>query len=144
MEDMLMDSTQLAVIDYLGPVTGALLFVAVTTLGKEPTRPSPNVITLAGTSGVCLSGRFWLKELIYPVIGTAIAFRGLRSYRLIGVGWLMHAGWDLAHLLWGNPIWPFMPSSAFGCMIFDSMIALWFLAGAPSFLKRPHAAMRAM
>jgi hypothetical protein len=36
-----------------------------------------------------------------------------------------------------------MPSSAFGCMIFDSMIAPWFLAGAPSFLKRPHAAMRA-
>ena len=27
--------------------------------------------------------------------------------------------------------------------IFDSMIAPWFLAGAPSFLKRPHAAMRA-
>ena len=26
---------------------------------------------------------------------------------------------------------------------FDSMIAPWFLAGAPSFLKRPHAAMRA-
>jgi hypothetical protein len=36
-----------------------------------------------------------------------------------------------------------MPSSAFGCMIFDSMIAPWFLAGAPSFLKRPYAAMRA-
>ena len=51
--------------------------------------------------------------------------------------------WDIAHHLWGNPIWPFMPSSAFGCMIFDSMIAPWFLVGAPSFLKRPHAAMRA-
>jgi hypothetical protein len=23
-----------------------------------------------------------------------------------------------------------MPTSAFGCMIFDSMIAVWFLAGA--------------
>jgi hypothetical protein len=55
---------------------------------------------------------------------------------------LIHAGWDIAHHLWGNPIWPFMPSSAFGCMIFDGMIAPWFLAGAPSFLKRPHAAMR--
>jgi hypothetical protein len=28
-------------------------------------------------------------------------------------------------------------------MIFDGMIAVWFLAGAPSFLKRPHAVMRA-
>jgi hypothetical protein len=36
-----------------------------------------------------------------------------------------------------------MPSSAFGCMIFDSMFALWFLAGAPSFLRHPPAAMRA-
>ena len=63
--------------------------------------------------------------------------------RAIGVGWLIHAGWDIAHHLWGNPIWPFMPTSAFGCMIFDGMIAVWFLAGAPSFLKRPHVAMRA-
>jgi len=30
----------------------------------------------------------------------------------------------------GNPIWPFMPTSSWGCMIFDSLIALWFLAGA--------------
>jgi len=44
----------------------------------------------------------------------------------------MHAAWDLAHHLWGNPIWPFMPTSSWGCMIFDSLIALWFLAGAPS------------
>jgi hypothetical protein len=36
-----------------------------------------------------------------------------------------------------------MPSSAFGCLIFDRMIAPWFLVGAPSFLKRPHASMRA-
>jgi Family of unknown function (DUF6010) len=44
----------------------------------------------------------------------------------------MHAAWDLAHHLWGNPIWPFMPTSSWGCMIFDSLIALWFFAGAPS------------
>jgi hypothetical protein len=36
-----------------------------------------------------------------------------------------------------------MPSSAFVCMIFDNLIAPWFLAGAPSFLRRPHAAMGA-
>jgi hypothetical protein len=36
-----------------------------------------------------------------------------------------------------------MPSSAFGCMIFDTMIAPWFLAGAPSFLKRPLGTTRA-
>jgi hypothetical protein len=28
-------------------------------------------------------------------------------------------------------------------MVFDSMIAPWFLAGAPPFLRRPHDTMRA-
>jgi hypothetical protein len=27
-----------------------------------------------------------------------------------------------------------MPTSSFGCMIFDAIIALWFLAGAPSMI----------
>ena len=89
-----------------------------------------------------LSGGFGLWELIYQVIGTVIGFRALQSYRWIAVGWLIHACWDIVHHLWGNPIWPFMPTSAFGGMIFDSMIAVRFLAGAPSFLKRPHVAMR--
>jgi hypothetical protein len=44
----------------------------------------------------------------------------------------MHAGWDVVHHLWGNPIWPFMPTSSFGCMVFDTLIAIWFLAGAPT------------
>jgi hypothetical protein len=44
----------------------------------------------------------------------------------------MHAVWDILHHLWGNPIWPFMATSSFGCMIFDALIACWFVAGAPS------------
>ena len=138
-----MHPAQLAAIDYFGPALGALVFVAVMSLVAEPTRRTLNAIILAGASGVYLSGGFGLWELTYPVIGAAIAFRGLRSYGSIGVGWLIHAGRDIAHHLWGNPIWPFMPSSAFGCMIFDSLIASWFLAGAPAFLRRPHAAIRA-
>jgi hypothetical protein len=105
--------------------------------------PHPQRDHLCRRERCVLEGGFGLWELTYPVIGAAIAFRGLRSYRWIGVGWLIHAGWDIAHHVWGNPIWPSMPSSAFGCMIFDSLIATWFLAGAPSFLKRSHAAMRA-
>ena len=38
--------------------------------------------------------------------------------------------------LWGSPIWPFMPTSSFGCMIFDTLIAIWFLAGAPALTAR--------
>src|SRR6267142_3055750 len=132
MEDMFMHPVPLAAIDYIGPALGALLFVAVMSLVAEPTRRTLNAIILAGASGVYLSGGFGPWELAYPVFAVPIAFRGLRTYRFIGVGWVIHACWDIAHHLWGNPIWPFMPSSAFGCMIFDTMIAPWFLAGAPS------------
>ena len=131
------------VIDYAGPAIGAALFVVAMSFVKEPTRRSFNAIFVAGASGVYLSGGFGVWELLYPAIVTPFVFLGLRSYRWIGVAWLMHACWDIVHHFWGNPIWPFMPSSAFGCMIFDTMIASWFLAGAPSFLKRRVGATQA-
>ena len=138
-----MHTVPLTVMDYVGPAVGALVFVGLMSLVPEPRRRTLNAVILAGASGVYLSGGFGPWELIYPIIGVSIAFSGLRSYSWIGVGWLIHAGWDIVHHVWGNPIWPFMPSSAFGCMMFDSLIAPWFVAGAPSFLRRPHAAMRA-
>jgi hypothetical protein len=143
MEDMAMQTTPLAVMDYAGPAMGAIVFVTLMSLVAEPTRRTLNAIILAGASGVYLSGGLGPWEVIYPVIATPIAFAGLRSYTFIAIGWLMHSCWDIAHHLWGNPIWPFMPNSAFGCMLFDAMIAAWFLAGAPSLLKRPHALMNA-
>lgn len=135
-----MHTVPLGVMDYIGPALGAIVFVGVMSCVAEPTRRTLNAVILAGASGVYLSGGFGPWELIYPVIATPIVFFALRSYRLIGIAWLMHACWDFAHHLWGNPIWPFMPSSAFGCLIFDSMIAPWFLAGAPSFVKGLRAA----
>ena len=98
--------------------------------------------------GVYLSGGFGAWELLYPVMATPVTFRALRSYRYIGIAWLMHATWDLPHHLWGNPIWPFMRNSSFGCFVFDSLIAVWFLAGAPHLVtrraaRRPGAAVEA-
>ena len=46
----------------------------------------------------------------------------------------MHSGWDAIHHLYANPIWPFMPTSSFDCMVFDALIALRFFGGAPSAL----------
>ena len=130
----------LFLMDWVGPAVGAVAFVLAMSMVREPARRRCNAVFVAGASGVYLSGGFGLWELVYPVIGTAIGFRALRSYRWTAIGWVIHACWDLAHHLWGNPIWPFMPSSAFGCMIFDTVIALWFLAGAPSSVRPPHAA----
>jgi Family of unknown function (DUF6010) len=121
--------------DYLGPAVGAIVFVVIMSLVKEPSRRNYNAILVAGASGVYLSGGLGVWELLYAAVaGGGVAFLGLRSHRFIGLAWLMHAGWDLVHHFYGNPIWPFMPTSSFGCMIFDSLIAIWFLVGAPSVL----------
>lgn len=128
------DAPPVHLADYVGPALAGLAFVALMSFVKEPTRRNFNAIFVAGASGVYLSGGLGLWELLYPAAGAAVAYLGLRSYRYIGIAWLMHAGWDLVHHLYGDPIWPFMPTSSFGCLIFDSVIGIWFLAGAPSLL----------
>lgn len=127
-------SPPLVVMDYVGPSIGAAIFVLMMSFVTEPARRSFNAIFVAGASGVYLSGGFGPWELLYPAITAPVVYIGLRSYRFIGLAWLMHSCWDLVHHVWGNPIWPFMPTSSFGCMIFDALIAAWFIAGAPSIL----------
>src|SRR5215469_10581270 len=129
-------SHPLAVLDFLGPAMGALAFVLLMSRVPEPTRRTFNAILVAGASGAYLNGGFGPWELLYPVLALPVAFRGLRSYRFIGIAWLMHAAWDLPHHLWGNPIWPFSRTSSLGCAIFDTLISNWFLAGAPNLIGR--------
>jgi hypothetical protein len=130
----------LLIMDFVGPVIGALVFVLIMSLVSEPARRTINAMIVAGASGAYLSGGgFGIWEVVFPMVAMPIAYRGLRSYSFIGVAWLMHSGWDLVHHLWGNPIWSFMPTSSFGCLIFDALIAIWFLAGAPSLVRRPQA-----
>jgi Family of unknown function (DUF6010) len=33
-----------------------------------------------------------------------LAYWGLRDYRFIGIGWLLHTVWDVSHYLYGTPI----------------------------------------
>ena len=132
----------LLAMDYVGPAISAVLFVFIMSFVPEPTRLRFNAIFAAGGVGVYLNGGFGIWELLYPVLATPVVYRGLRSYRYIGLAWLMHAAWDFPHHLWGNPIWPFMRTSSFGCMIFDALIAVWFLAGAPSLIAGRSPASR--
>ncbi|MBV8730627.1 MAG: hypothetical protein JO336_12545 [Acidobacteriia bacterium] len=128
--------------DYFGPAIGALVFVSMMSFVPEPQRRAFNAIFVAGACGAYLSGGFGAWELVFPIVALPVVYCGLGSYRWIGAAWLMHALWDLAHHLWGNPIWPFLRTSSFGCMTFDSLIAIWFLAGAPALLARQVAAGR--
>jgi hypothetical protein len=128
--------------DYLGPVCAAALFVVLMQFVREPSRRIFNAVLVAGTAGTYLSGGFGGWELVYPTLVTPVLYCAVTSSRFIGLAWLMHAGWDLAHHFWGRPIWPFMPASSFGCFLFDTLIALWFLAGAPT-LFATHVGLRA-
>jgi hypothetical protein len=121
--------------NYIGPALGAGLFIAIMSLVPHPARCNFNAILAAGAVGAYIGGGFGVWELLYPVLATPVVYLGLRSYRAIGVAWLMHAAWDLPHHLWGHPIWPFLKASSFGCMVFDSLIAVWFLAGAPAIIR---------
>jgi len=121
--------------DVVGPALGAAVFVGLMSLVKEPVRRRLNAVLVTGACGVYLSGGFGVWELLFPALVVPVVYRGLSSYRFIGIAWLMHSAWDILHHLYGNPIWPFMPTSSFGCMISDALIAVWFLAGAPALLR---------
>jgi hypothetical protein len=122
----------LAPMNLIGPALGGVLFIAIMSFVPHPARRSFNAIFAAGAVGAYIGGTFGVWELLYPILATPVVYLGLRSYRAIGVAWLMHAAWDLPHHLAGHPIWPYARTSSLGCIVFDSVIALWFLAGAPS------------
>jgi len=126
----------MTVMAVLGPAIGAGVFVLAMATVRQPARRTLNAVVVAGASGVYLSGGFGIWEVVYPVAVMPVVYRALQSYRYIGVAWLMHAAWDVAHHFWGNPIWPFMRTSSFGCFVFDSLIAVWFLVGAPDRRRR--------
>jgi uncharacterized protein DUF6010 len=133
---LVFDAPVLALKDWIGPAVGAVVFVAIMSLVPEPARRRFNAIFAAGAVGAYIGSSFGVWELLYPAVAMPFVYLGLRSHRFIGIAWLMHAGWDLVHHLWGRPIWPFLRTSSFGCMIFDTLIATWFLAGAPSLIRR--------
>ena len=129
-----MDSVvrEIHLLDALGPALGAVVFVLGMSLVREPARRHFNAIFVAGAGAAYLNGGLGLWEFPFIAVATAVAYLGLGSHRFIGAAWLLHAGWDVVHHLYGQPIWHWQPLSSFGCAVLDSLIALWFLAGAPS------------
>jgi hypothetical protein len=116
----------------ISPVVVAGVFILLCSLLKEPVRQKFSAVFLAGAGAAYLSGGFGLWEFGFCALITGLAYRGLVDYRAIAAGWFLHAGWDVAHHVYGNPIIPFAPTSSVGCAICDPVIALWYAFGAPS------------
>ena len=114
------------------PVVVAVLFIAATSAFKEPQRRNFNAIMIAGAGAAYLNGGLGVWEFAFTAVVTYCAYKGLNSYRFIGLGWILHTGWDVMHYLYGNPIVPLVSTSSLGCAICDPFIAAWCLAGAPS------------
>lgn len=119
----------------IGPVLIALICIAIGSSLREPMRQKLSAVIIAGAGGAYFSSGFGPWEIVFSVILLLLAYLGLRDYRAIGIAWLLHTGWDFAHELYGDPIIPWVPSSSFGCMICDPVLALWYFAGAPSIWK---------
>jgi len=116
----------------VGPILIGVLYICANSLFKEPNRRDFNAIMIAGAGAAYLNGGLGVWEFAFTAVVTFCAYQGLRSYTFIGIGWLLHTGWDVLHHLYGNPIVPFAPTSSLGCAICDPVIALWCFTGAPS------------
>jgi hypothetical protein len=120
-------------LDGILAVVIALVFILGSSLIKEPNRRNFMAIMIGGAGAAYLSGGgLGAWELAFTAVVTWCAYRGLHSYRFIGLGWILHTAWDVMHHLYGNPIVPFLPNSSAGCAITDAVLAVWFSANAPS------------
>ncbi len=129
-------ATFVTTIQWIIPVVIAIVFTFLCSLIKEPGRMKVMAILIAGAGAAYLSGGgLGLWELVFCAVMSICAYNGLRSYRFIGIGWVLHTGWDILHHLYGNPLLPFDATSSLGCAICDLVIAAWCFAGAPSIVE---------
>jgi hypothetical protein len=101
-----------SIMSVIGPIVVALVYIALCSLFAEPQRRNFNAIMIAGAA--YLNGGFGIGEFAFTVMVTYCAYKGLRSYNFIGVGWLLHTGWDVLHHLYGDPIVPFAAGRRWG------------------------------
>jgi hypothetical protein len=127
----------LAALDLIAPVLFAAVFIVVMSIVRERARQRFNAVLVGGAGAAYLSSGFGVWEFAFCAVITALAYLGLRAYAFIGAAWLLHTGWDALHHFYGDAIVVMVPASSAGCAVMDALIAVWFLAGAPSVLRGP-------
>ena len=116
----------------ISTVVSAIVLILLMSGLPEPMRQKFNAVFVAGAGAVYINGGFSAWEFVFILIATMLAYKGLESYRFIGIAWICHTLWDVAHHYYGQPIWHGVPTSSAGCAIFDLIFAAWFFVGAPS------------
>jgi hypothetical protein len=119
--------------DYVIPVLVGIAYVCLNSFIPEPHRLRFNAIMVGGAGAAYLSsGGVGMWEIPFTALTTFVAYRALTSYAFVGIGWLLHTGWDVVHHLKGAPILPELAHSSLGCAICDPVIALWAFGGGRS------------
>lgn len=116
----------------ISAVIAACVFIIIMSLVKEPQKQKINALLIAGAGAVYWSGGLGIWEFTFGAVMLFVAYKGLKSYYFIGIGWILHTIWDIVHHYYGQPIVYLSPSSSAGCAVFDTILAIWFLLGAPS------------
>lgn len=114
----------------IGAIMIAGVYITIFSLVKEPNRQIINALIIAGAGATYWSGGLGYYEFPLGVIMIFLAFKGLKDYKYLAIGWLVHTLYDMLHHLYGNPIVPMSPSSSAGCAICDPILALWLFMGA--------------
>ena len=110
----------------------AIAFIVVMSFVRDPARQKINAIIIAGAGSVYWNSGLGVWEFLFGSLMLFVAFKGLKHYYFIGIGWLLHTGWDIMHHLFATPIVYLEPSSSAGCAVCDPILALWFFLGAPT------------
>ena len=89
----------LHIMDVAGPILIGLAYIFACSFFKEPSRRNFNAIMIASAGAAYLNGGLGIWEFTFTALVTFSAYKGLHSYSFIGVGWLLHTGWDVLHHL---------------------------------------------
>ncbi|MBD2463025.1 hypothetical protein H6G89_18455 [Oscillatoria sp. FACHB-1407] len=109
----------------------ALISIVSASCMKEPGRQKLMAIVLGLAAGVYLDGGFVFWEFPFAIAVVVCAYKGLHWYPAIGIGWLLHTGWDILHHAAHKPLIGFLPTSSLECAITDAILAAWLFASAP-------------
>lgn len=123
------------IMSIISPVLIAFIYITIFSFVKEPARQTINALVIAAAGATYWSGGLNFWEFPLGPVMIFLAYKGLRNYNYLGIGWLVHTGYDILHHLYGNPIVPMVSDSSFGCAICDPVLALWLFMGAPSIMK---------
>ena len=116
--------------------------IVLSSLAEGSKRRQLNAIVLASVASVYADAGFGFWEFPFIFVIGYCAYRGLRAtddragYTMIGLGWLLHGLWDLAHHVNGWPMITWWPAASIECVIIDAILTVYFWTGAKSIFGR--------